>query len=260
LEVHKIKMAEKKEPVEGWPTATGDYTAGDPNNPVVVSSSGGHFKDDAIKTLLDAGAALVGACKTENIGLEKQIANVVGNANIRFYIISGPEVPGHICAGTMMKLHEKGIDPESHKVIDAAGAIPFIENVPHEAVERFRQQVEMINMLGSEDVGAIKAKVQECVAKDPGAFPEGSMEVKIAGEEAEAAAEIPMPLAMPADPFMGVMSDSVESIRYKSQMLARDYKLSGAISKNSITGLIAGFVLAFLILLPFIYWALVGVI
>jgi tetrahydromethanopterin S-methyltransferase F subunit len=86
------------------------------------------------------------------------------------------------------------------------------------------------------------------------------MLVKIAGEEAEAAAEIPMPLAMPADPFMDVMSDSVESIRYKSQMLARDYKLSGAISKNSITGLIAGFVLAFLFLLPFIYWAFTGVI
>ncbi|MHC1624353.1 MAG: tetrahydromethanopterin S-methyltransferase subunit F [Candidatus Methanospirareceae archaeon] len=253
-------MAEKKEPVEGWPTATGDYTVGDPNNPVAVSSNGGHFKDPDVETLLKAGAAIVGACKTENIGLEKQIANIVGNANIRFYILSGPEVPGHICGGSLMKLHEKGIDPETHKIIDAEGAIPFIENVSPEAVERFRQQVEIINMLGSEDVGAIKAKVQECVAKDPGAFPEDPMLVKIAGEEAEVAAEIPKPLAMPADPFMDVMNDSVESIRYKSQMLARDYKLSGAISKNTITGLIAGFVLAFLFLLPFIYWAFTGVI
>jgi tetrahydromethanopterin S-methyltransferase subunit A len=253
-------MAEKKEPVEGWPGTTGDYVSGDPNNSVAVSSSGGHFKDDAIQTFLDAGAAIVGSDKTENIGLEKQIANVVTNANIRFYILAGPEVPGHRCAGSLKALHAGGIDSESHKIVDAPGAIPFIENVPHEAVERFRQQVEMIDMLGSEDVGAIKAKIQECVAKDPGAFPEGPMEVKIAEEEAEAAAEIPMPLAMPADPFMGVMSDSVESIRYKSQVLARDYKLSMAISKNSITGLIAGFVLAFLVLLPFIYWALVGVI
>jgi tetrahydromethanopterin S-methyltransferase subunit A len=252
-------MAEKKEPAEGWPVATGDYEAGDPKGVVAVSSSGGHFKDDAIADFISAGAAIVGSCKTENIGLEKQIANIIANPNIRFYILSGPEVPGHVCAGSLKALHAKGVDTESHKIIEAPGAIPFIENVPHEAVERFRQQVEMIDMLGVEDVGAIKAKIQECVSKDPGAFGEEAMVVKV-GEEEEVAAEIEIPLAMPADPFMDVMNDSVESIRYKSQVLARDYKLSMALSKNSITGLIAGVVLAFLILLPFIYWAFTGVI
>ena len=128
-------MAEKKEPAEGWPVASGDYVTGDPKGPVAVSSSGGHFKDDVAADLLSAGAAIVGSCKTENIGLEKQIANIIANPNIRFYILSGPEVPGHVCGGTLKKLHEKGVDTESHKVIDAPGAIPFIENVPHEAVE-----------------------------------------------------------------------------------------------------------------------------
>jgi len=252
-------MVEKKEPAEGWPVATGDYTVGDPKNPVVVSSSGGHFSDDVIADFLSAGAAMVGACKTENIGLEKQIANIVSNPNIRFYILAGPEVPGHVCAGSLKAMHAKGIDSESHKIIDAAGAIPFIENAPIEAVERFRQQVELIDMLGSEDAGAIKAKIQECVSRDPGAFPEDPMVVKVEAEE-EVAAEIELPLAMPADPFMGVIADSVEDIRYKSQMLARDYKLSMAISKNTIPGLIAGFILAILILLPLIYLSLPGVI
>jgi tetrahydromethanopterin S-methyltransferase subunit A len=244
-------MVEKKEPAEGWPVATGDYEAGDPNNPVVVSSSGGHFSDDGVKELLDAGAAMVGSCKTENIGLEKQVANIIANPNIRFYILAGPEVPGHICAGSLVKMHEKGIDTESHKIIDAPGAIPFIENVPHEAVERFRQQVEIIEMIGSEDIGAIKAKVAECVSKDPGAFPEDPMIVKV-GEEEEEAAELEMPLAMSADPFMGTITGAVESARYKSQVMARDYKLSMAISKNTILGLAAGFLLALVIAIPFI--------
>jgi tetrahydromethanopterin S-methyltransferase subunit A len=251
-------MAEKKEPAEGWPVATGDYEVGDPKGAVAVSSSGGHFKDDVAADFISAGAAIVGSCKTENIGLEKQIANIIANPNIRFYILAGPEVPGHVCAGSLKALHAKGVDSESHKIIEAPGAIPFIENVPHEAVERFRQQVEMIDMLGVEDPGPIKAKIQECVSKDPGAFGEDAMVVKV-GEEKEIAAEIELPLAMPADPFMDVMTDSVEGIRYKSQVLARDYKLSGAISKNSITGLLAGFILAFIFLLPFIYWALTGV-
>ncbi|MCD6456959.1 MAG: tetrahydromethanopterin S-methyltransferase subunit A [Methanophagales archaeon] len=253
-------MVEKKEPAEGWPVATGDYEIGDPKNPVAVSSSGGHFKDDAVAELLSAGAAIVGSCKTENIGLEKQIANIISNPNIRFYVLSGPEVPGHVCAGSLVKMHEKGVDTESHKIIDAPGAIPFIENVPHEAVERFRQQVEIIDMIGSEDIGAIKAKVQECVGKDPGAFPEDPMVVKV-GEEEEEAAELEMPLAMSAVPYMDTITGAVESARYKSQMLARDYKLSMAISKNTVLGLAAGFLLAFVVAIPFIaYWALAGVI
>ncbi len=252
-------MAEKKEPAEGWPVATGDYEAGEPKNPVAVSSTGGHFKDDAIATLLGAGVAIVGGDKTENIGLEKQIVNIVSNPNIRFYILTGPEVPGHKCGAALKALHAGGVDTESHKIVESPGAIPFIENAPHEAVERFRQQVELIDMLGSEDVGAIKAKVEECVSKDPGAFPEDPMLVKVEAEE-EAAAEIELPLASPADPFMGVVNDSVEAIRYKSQVLARDYKLSMAISKNSLFGIISGLLLAFVILLPFIYWALTGVI
>ena len=248
-------MVEKKKPVDGWPLATGDYVVGNPENPVAVSSSGGHFKDADAQALLDAGASIVGSDKTENIGLEKQIANIVGNPNIRFYIVAGPEVPGHVCAGTMKKLHEKGVDPESHKVIDAPGAIPFIENVPHEAVERFRQQVELIDMIGVEDVAQIKAKVEECVARDPGAFPADPMAIKIAEEEAEAAAELEIPLANPAMPFMGVIAPAVESIRYKSQILARDYKLSMAISKNSLIGIITGLIMALIVSLPFIYWA-----
>ena len=253
-------MVEKKEPAEGWPVATGDYEAGDPKNPVAVSSGGGHFSDAAVQELFAAGAAIVGSCKTENIGLEKQIANIIANPNIRFYILAGPEVPGHITGGSLLKLHEKGIDKESHKIVDAPGAIPFIENVPLEAVERFRQQVEIIEMMGSEDVGAIKAKVAECKSKDPGAFPEDPMIVKVGAEEEEAA-ELKIPLAMSAEPFMGTITGAVESARYKSQVMARDYKLSMAISKNTILGLAAGFLLALVVAIPFIaYLALTGVI
>jgi len=66
---------------------------------------------------------------------------------------------------------------------------------------------------------------------------------------------------MSADPFMGTITGAVESARYKSQVMARDYKLSMAISKNTILGLAAGFLLALVIAIPFIaYLALTGVI
>ncbi|MHC1611249.1 MAG: tetrahydromethanopterin S-methyltransferase subunit A [Candidatus Methanospirareceae archaeon] len=240
-------MVEKKEPAAGWPVITGDYEVGDPKSPVAVMSTGSYFHIEHLP-----GVAIQGPCKTENIGLEKIMANTISNPNIRYLIVAGAEVPGHISGGAMLALHKDGIDPDTRKIIGTKAAIPFIENLPPEAVERFRKQVEVIDMIGEEDYGKIVAKVNELREKDPGAYPEDPMVVKIAAEEV-AAAEIEIPLAMPAAPFLGVIKPATEAIRYKTQMIARDQKLSSGISKNSILGILSGLIAAIIVLLPF--WA-----
>ena len=52
------------------------------------------------KGYLRRGAALCGPCKTENLGLEKVIANVIANPNIRFMLFCGTEVKGHLSGQT----------------------------------------------------------------------------------------------------------------------------------------------------------------
>ena len=74
-------MVLKKKPTDPWPLITGEYHAGNPENPVAVCTCGSHLKADE---LLAAGACLVGPCKTENIGIEKMTANMVSNPNIRY--------------------------------------------------------------------------------------------------------------------------------------------------------------------------------
>ncbi len=86
-------MVLKKKPSEPWPTITGEYEVGNPESPVAVCTCGSHIK---ATDLLAAGAALVGPCKTENIGIEKMVANIISNPNIRYLIITGMEVKGHI--------------------------------------------------------------------------------------------------------------------------------------------------------------------
>ena len=240
-------MAEKKEVPEGWPLVTGDYEVGDPESCVAVCSTGSYFHIEHLP-----GIAIQGPCKTENIGLEKMMSNVISNPNIRFLIMAGAEVPGHITAGTMLALWKNGID-ESGKVIGTTGAIPFIENLPKDAVERFRNQVEMIDMVGVEDYGALVAKINELKGKDPGAYPEDAMIVKV-GVDEEAAAVVEMPLAMPAAPFMDVINRATADIVYKAQLIARDQKLSSGLSLNYTFGLLAGFIVIFLFLLPLIIW------
>lgn len=241
-------MVEKKEVPDGWPLVTGDYEVGDPESPVAISSTGSYFHIEHLP-----GIAMQGPDKTENIGLEKMMTNIISNPNIRFLIIAGAEVPGHISGGAMLALYKNGIDPDSHKIIETKAAIPFIENLPHDAVERFRNQVEVIDMQGVEDYGAIMAKVNELKAKDPGAYPEDPMIVKV-GEEEAVAALIEMPLAMPASPYMGVIDRAAADIQYKTQLIARDQKLSSGLSENAILGMLAGLIAAIVFLLPLIIW------
>ena len=102
------------------------------------------------------------------MGIEKVVANIISNPNIRFLILAGAEVQGHITGQSFKALHENGADADKKKIIGATGAIPFVENVPLEGVERFQQQLEIVDLI-DEDVGAIQSKINECVEKDPGA-------------------------------------------------------------------------------------------
>lgn len=183
-------MADKKPTSDPWPWITGEYEVGKPESPVAVVTCGSHMNN---APFLDAGAALVGPCKTENIGIEKMVANIISNPNIRFLIITGMEVKGHITGQAIEAFASGGIDQEG-RIIGATGAIPFIQNLTPDAVERFKQQVETINIIDTEDTGTIVSKIKECISKDPGALDVEPLTVEISegGEEEEAHGLRPM--------------------------------------------------------------------
>ena len=157
-------MADKKAPADSWPVITGDYIVGDPESPVAVATLASHIEAEL------SGAAIAGPCKTENFGIEKVVANIVSNPNIRFFILAGAEVQGHITGQSFKALHANGADAEKKKINGATGAIPFVENLPLEGVERFQNQVEIVDLIDTEDIPTIQSKINECVEKDPGAL------------------------------------------------------------------------------------------
>jgi tetrahydromethanopterin S-methyltransferase subunit A len=176
-------MVDKKSPASGWPIAKGDFQSGDPNSPVAVVTMGSHLDE---KGICDAGAAICGSCKTENLGLEKVIANIISNPNIRFMLTCGTEVKGHLSGQTMKALHANGV--KDGRVVGAEGAIPFIENLKDDALKRFQEQIKIVDIMETEDAGAIKAKINELKAQDPGAFPADAMVVEV--KEAAGGAEV----------------------------------------------------------------------
>ncbi len=176
-------MADKKSPASGWPLVKGDFHSGDANSCVAVVTFGSHLDEEGICA---AGAAMCGSCKTENLGLEKVIANYIANPNIRFMLCCGTEVKGHLAGQTMIALHKGGV--KDGRVVGAEGAIPFIENLNDAAIKRFQEQIEVVNIMESEDLHAIKAKMNELKARDPGAFAADAIVVEV--KEAAGGAEV----------------------------------------------------------------------
>lgn len=106
-----------------------------------------------------------GSCKTENLGAEKIIINTISNSNIRYVLLCGNESKGHLAGQTLIALHKNGIDDDG-RIIGSDGAIPFVENIGKDAIERFQKQVTIIDRIGLTDIDEIYNIVDEYCSKD----------------------------------------------------------------------------------------------
>ena len=241
-------MVEKKSPASGWPIAQGDFHTGDAQSCVAVVTMGSHLDEQGI---CNAGAAIAGSCKTENLGLEKVIANVISNPNIRFILCCGTEVKGHLSGQSFIALHAGGVS--GGKIVGAQGAIPFIENLSDEAIKRFQEQVEIVDIMESEDMGTIKAKINELKAKDPGAFPAEPMivEVKEAAGAAEVAVAGANPQFLEIEERLNAIEERIEFVDAEiAQRVGRKVGRDIGILYGLVAGLIVFMMLMLLVLLP----------
>lgn len=226
-------MAEKKAPAEGWPVINGDYVVGDPESPVAAATLASHIEQIPV----DAGAAIAGPCKTENLGIEKMMANLISNPNIRFLVLCGSEVQGHITGQSIEALHANGVDPEKRKIVEATGAIPFIENIPDEGIERFQQQLEIVSIIDTEDAAAIQSKIKECIEKDPGAFEEEAMVVKVeeGGEEEEEGEAVP-----PVAPETALIEARMRNIQTQIKTIGGINRIFAGMYAGKVQGIVVG--------------------
>ena len=122
--------------------------------------------------------AIYGCLKTENIGIEKIVANVISNPNIRYIVICGSDIRGHRSGSSLIALINNGID-KNNRIIDAPGAIPYIENLKNKAIERFQKQIEIVDLIGVSDIKIIEKKIDECIKKSPNSFGKPYIAIKI---------------------------------------------------------------------------------
>ncbi len=232
-------MANKVKPAAGWPVVKGEYESGNPENPVAVTTCGSHVKGAG---QLAAGASITGPHKTENLGIEKIVANIISNPNIRFLLVTGAEVKGHIAGEAIIMLHKNGL--KDNRIVGSTGAIPYIENLPDDAVKRFQAQLQVVEMIGTEDEGAIIARVKELAAKDPGAF-EGEPMIIAVGEKEEAAEAGGV---KPMSAEIATIQARIKGIQLQTIQIGNLNKLMSGIYAGKIEGIMIGLVAGLTIL------------
>ena len=122
--------------------------------------------------------AIYGSLKTENIGVEKIIANTISNPSIRFLVICGDDIRGHRSGSSLIALHKNGID-HNHRIINAPGAIPYIENLKEEAIKRFQAQLNVIDLIGEKEKEKIDEAIANCTSKSPQSFGEPYIAIRL---------------------------------------------------------------------------------
>ena len=184
-----------------WPTIPGSYDLGSADSPIAVVIIG-----RGILPLPADRYAIKGQLVTENVGLEKVVANIVANPRIRFLLVCGKEEVGHMPGEAILALSKNGVDKRM-RIRGCKSAVPYLCNLSLEAIERFQKQVEVIDHVDSTDIreapneslarydfeagmlDQIHRSILGCEARDPGPFPappciESNEALRLEGENA----------------------------------------------------------------------------
>lgn len=179
-----------------YPPEEGCYIRGNDRSPVAVCIILKWDQDKVpreiealVRAGAESGAALSGTLQTENIGLEKIICNVVANPNIRYLILGGPESDGHLTGDAVKALFANGVDGKKH-IIGTESPHPFLYNISMEMIERFLDQITLVDLQFQGDPDLIRQAVWSCYQEEPvdfrgqqlydmGAYPEPAMDGSI---------------------------------------------------------------------------------
>lgn len=166
----EVCPTEQVETRAGWPPLPGAYTVLRYQAPIAICTLTDDTMSAAIADQADNTASIIGTLQTENLGIERLIQNILANPHIRFLIVCGADsrqAIGHLPGQSLVALARHGLDERS-RIVGARGKRPVIRNLSREAVEHFRQTVEVIDLVGAGEAQTVLVAVRECAERNPG--------------------------------------------------------------------------------------------
>ena len=152
-----------------WPVWVGEYFILSKSASIAVSTLASDGLAESVAGLKPEGLCIIGKTETENIGIDKIVKNTVANSAIRFLIVTGRDPQGHCSGASLLALAKRGIDNKG-RIIGSPGKHPVLMNSTKDEVEIFREQVEVVDMIGSEDTIELISKIESLRDRQLGPF------------------------------------------------------------------------------------------
>src|SRR6516162_2465056 len=149
-----------------WPPHPGEYIVGNPTASVAICTLSSRELPPKLIAAVGSDLAIAGRCDIENIGVEKVVLNLLANSNIRWLVLCGVEAPAHRAADAFLRLKERGVDANM-RVLEAASWRPVLKNLTLLHVARFREQIEIVNLIGVTVVSEIVIAAREAAKRLP---------------------------------------------------------------------------------------------
>lgn len=154
----------------GWPPLPGNYQNLRYAAPVAICTLNDVDLMEILSRSAPPGLAITGTLRTENLGIERLIQNILANPNIRVLILCGADSEqkiGHLPGASMLALAAQGVDERGH-IIGAPGRRPVLKNIDRARIDRFRRQVRIVDAVGERSPEVIVRLLEEhCAAALP---------------------------------------------------------------------------------------------
>ena len=119
---------------------------------VCTMSSMNLLKQISTSYIMDT-IAIAGRLLSENKGIDAIINFALEHPELRWIIVCGEEVKGHRAGQALIALATNGVDTTG-KIIGAHGPYPILKSSAY-AIEAFRRQVQILDMIGVVNIDVI---------------------------------------------------------------------------------------------------------
>ena len=100
---------------------------------------------------------IAGRLFSENKGIDSLVAFCAKSMALKYLIICGRDTNGHYPGDALINLMVNGIDARG-RIVNAIAPYPYL-TVDRDLIEKFRNNVELIDMRGCYDLNEIKLKI-----------------------------------------------------------------------------------------------------
>lgn len=136
------------------PIETNRFTGKGKTIGVCTLSSLSLLKEISADQFLMKKIAIAGRLFSENKGIDQIVQYCNQNESIKHLVVCGKDTKGHLAGNALLCLHEYGVGIDG-RILNSSGHRPFV-SLALEAVEAFRKNVYILNLIGVTDLKVIK--------------------------------------------------------------------------------------------------------